>query len=680
MLKKKKEKKLRGFQSSDFHHLQEIASPSFSPDGTKIICVLQRIEQCLNEYRKNLFLMEKNGTNLSQFTFCVKGNDTQPAWSPQGDQIAFISNRDGKNQIWIIPLQGGEAYQLTTMKNGVESFAWSPDGKSIAFIARLNSQELLSFNRSPSKKTAITADEREFEQLKEKKEEKKKIDPRIVDRIVYRTGTIFRDDRHSHLFVINLSSRKVSVITREERDFSQPAWSSDGQFLYSWANFTDDEDNNINTDIVRITLADLSWKQLTHDQDANASPVVSTDGRYCYYLSLSGNHPNRHNNRIKRLNLQTGETCNIASDFFYEIEDFSLDSKGENLYFISLEKGSAFLYQLELDSKEYRQLTEKGGAVLEYSLAPSNDKIACIITKPDIPSDLYVYDIKGKSLQRQTKINDKFLRKKAISLPEELWWKTDDGMTIQGWVMKPINFDAQSKYPCIVEIHGGPHVMWGNTFWLEFQIMTSRGYVVFFCNPRGSEGYGTDFKGATYQNWGVDDSKDIMQGLGHVIKLGFVDQDNLFITGGSYGGFMTAWIIGHDNRFKAAVAQRGVYNLTSFYGCSDAQLLIEWEFDTFPWENPELLWKHSPLAYAPAIKTPLLIIHSELDYRAPINTAEELFTALKKLNRDVLFVRYPREGHELSRSGEPNHRVDRLERIVSWFDKYKSNDGEKTEG
>jgi dipeptidyl aminopeptidase/acylaminoacyl peptidase len=206
--------------------------------------------------------------------------------------------------------------------------------------------------------------------------------------------------------------------------------------------------------------------------------------------------------------------------------------------------------------------------------------------------------------------------------------------------------------------------------WHEWQCLAARGYVVFYCNPRGSDGYGYAFRDAIHGQWGDADMPDILSGVDYVVQQGFIDTTRLAVTGGSYGGYMTAWIVGHDQRFAAAVSQRGVYHLTSFFGTSDIPELMEGEFDTQPWEDPEYLWRHSPLAYVNEIKTPLLIIHSEQDFRAPIPDAEHLYVMLQWLERDVEFVRYPREGHELSRSGEPRHRVDRLDRILAWFDKY----------
>jgi dipeptidyl aminopeptidase/acylaminoacyl peptidase len=289
------------------------------------------------------------------------------------------------------------------------------------------------------------------------------------------------------------------------------------------------------------------------------------------------------------------------------------------------------------------------------------------------PSDLFISELDGSQEQRLTEVNAEWLADKTLGEVEELWFESADGTRIQGWIIKPPDFDPALQYPLILSVHGGPHVMWSRhepTMWHEWQMQAGCGYIVFACNPRGSDGYGRNFRASLLNCWGEADLPDLLAGVEQVVSKGYVDPERLVITGGSYGGFMTAWAIGHDDRFKAAVAQRGVYDLISFYSTSDIPQLTEWEFSSAPWEAADLLWKYSPLAHVPNIHTPLLLIHSENDYRAPIPSAEGIFVALRRLRREVQMIRYPRDGHELSRSGEPKHRVDRLERVVGWFDRY----------
>ena len=311
--------------------------------------------------------------------------------------------------------------------------------------------------------------------------------------------------------------------------------------------------------------------------------------------------------------------------------------------------------------------------MLAYDLSPAGRQVAFVASTDRAPWDLYIANADGSGLRRLTGVNDDWLADRQLGDVEDLWFESADGTPIQGWVVKPPDFDPEKKYPLVLSIHGGPHVMWSRhepTMWHEWQVLAAHGYVVLACNPRGSDGYGRDFRAALLGRWGEADLPDLLAGVEAVVAQGYVDPERLVITGGSYGGFMTAWVIGHDARFKAAVAQRGVYDLASFYGTSDIPRLVEWEFASRPWEDPQLLWQYSPLAYVENMHTPLLLIHSDNDFRAPIPAAEGLFVALRRLRRTVEMVRYPRDGHELSRSGEPEHRVDRLERIVDWFERF----------
>jgi dipeptidyl aminopeptidase/acylaminoacyl peptidase len=343
------------------------------------------------------------------------------------------------------------------------------------------------------------------------------------------------------------------------------------------------------------------------------------------------------------------------------------------LLFTAGDEGDTNVYTVPLEGG-IPQITVPGRReVLAFDVARDGQQLAFVASTPQRPPDLYVARLDGEDERRLTDFNAQFLSAKQVRPVEEMWYVAPDGVEIQGWVIKPPGFDPAGSYPLVVEIHGGPHSMWGpstRSMWHEWQCLAAQGYVVFWCNPRGSDGYGYAFRDAIHSRWGEMDMPDILAGVDHLVAQGYIDTDRMAVTGGSYGGFMTTWIVGHDQRFAAAATQRGVYHLTSFFGTTDIPELIEGEFDAQPWEAYERLWQRSPLAAVKEIQTPLLILHSERDYRVPIPDAEQLYLMLRWLGREVAFVRYPREGHELSRSGEPRHRVDRLTRIVEWFNRY----------
>jgi dipeptidyl aminopeptidase/acylaminoacyl peptidase len=376
-----------------------------------------------------------------------------------------------------------------------------------------------------------------------------------------------------------------------------------------------------------------------------------------------------------------GEPEVLTTQLDADAQDPRWTPDGQYLCFLVPERGRVDLRRVPASSGPVEPLLTAEREILAYDLAPDGQAVGFVASTDRAPWDLCAADVDlsaapGTSPAAERRLvaaNDDWLANKTLGQVEDFWFKSADGTPIQGWVVKPPDWNPEHRYPLVLSIHGGPHAMWSRhepTMWHEWQVLAARGYVVLACNPRGSDGYGHDFRATLKKHWGEADLPDLMAGVDEAIARGYADPERLVITGGSYGGFMTAWVIGHDDRFKAAVAQRGVYDLSGFYSTSDIPLLTEWEFDAAPWQDPDLLWKYSPLAHVAKIHTPLLLIHSENDFRAPIPTAEGLFVALRRLEREVQMVRYPRDGHELSRSGEPKHRVDRLERIADWFDRY----------
>jgi dipeptidyl aminopeptidase/acylaminoacyl peptidase len=292
--------------------------------------------------------------------------------------------------------------------------------------------------------------------------------------------------------------------------------------------------------------------------------------------------------------------------------------------------------------------------------------------KPERPSDIFATDIDAKQQRRLTALNDSLLATRNVQPYEEFWYQAPDGQRLQGWIVRPPQ-GASRNTPLAVEMHGGPHVMWGPgeaTMWLEYQALAGNGYTVFFSNPRGSDGYGAAHKEAIHRNWGELPMGDVLAGADTVLARGLGNVDRQVITGGSYAGYLTAWIVGHTNRFKAAVAQRGVFDMLSWWGTANTWRLYESEFAAVPWEDPERTWQASPIAYAAQINTPLLLLHGEQDNRTGVAGAHILFRMLKAQGKEVELVLYPREGHEVTRSGEPHHRVDHMARILDWFDSH----------
>jgi dipeptidyl aminopeptidase/acylaminoacyl peptidase len=363
----------------------------------------------------------------------------------------------------------------------------------------------------------------------------------------------------------------------------------------------------------------------------------------------------------------------LTAEFDRSIEHVEWSADSKHLFFSAGDRGDTGIYRVSAGAGRVERIVGGERMVLGFSTSKAGD-VAFVACTPERPVDLYVAKPGGRPEKQITDFNAKVLAGLQIAKTEAVRFKAPDDRAIDGWLLKPIGFKKGKKYPLAVNMHGGPHVMWGPSMpgmFFEWQFHAARGYAVFYCNPRGSDGYGTEFATLIQGNWGEDVMDDVLTGVDTVAAMGFVDTRRMALTGGSYAGYMTAWIAGHDPRFACAWSQRGLYSLVSFYGVTDIPQLLEREFDlAFPGDDLEKSWRQSPLAYARNIKTPLAIEHQENDYRCPISEGEQLFAALKRLKREVMFVRYPREGHEMSRSGEPQHRVDRLNRMVAWFDKW----------
>lgn len=682
-------------QTDDFYNLLTIEAPHIHPDKKLAVYVQVSPEYEGQKYNRNLWTIDLKTKQKKVISSGIKGGDYMPRWSPDGKTLAFISSRNGRPQIYILKNAWGEASQLTSVQNGVHLFAWSPDGSQIAFSSRTREEEReLEDNPLKRRKSLNKIEEKRLEEDREN-DEKDRIDPRVYDRTVFRQGTIFKDDRNTHIYILRLGDRQPKRITDGNRDYGMFFWDNKGKYiLTSTNNKAGDPDIDIRSDLVKIDINTKQVEYLTDDENGNFFPKVCPQGKWIYYLSFQNEERYKQRMKIRRIPFSGGTPEEVLPDFDFDPHGFELDEKGEWLYFLFCVHGRDSIARASVLGGTPEIIAQFDGMINNFHLL--GDRLIYIAESPDMPSDLFLMNLnslkKRESISsdkkqplnsahmpfpiltsptiRLTNLNKKLISNRDFSMPKEIWIDRPDGYKIQGWYMLPHNYVEGKKYPWIVQVHGGPHIMWGYSFWHEFQTMCGRGYGVYFCNPRGSDGYGSDFKGSIHLKWGEEDSKDILAGIEKMVEMGLADPQRLFLTGGSFGGFMTAWIVTHDTRFKAAVAQRGVYNFLSMYGASDALTLIEWEFDTLPWENTDLLWDRSPLKYVKNVTTPTMIIHSELDFRVGISQAEELYTALKREGKKTCFVRYPREGHELSRSGEPKHRVDRINRIIDWFDQH----------
>ncbi|ELZ54435.1 MULTISPECIES: S9 family peptidase [Halorubrum] len=666
--------------AADYHDLAVPSDPRISPDGDRVAFV-RRQPNDDDSYETTIYLVDVAGEDDPRRLTLPEGSDAEPRWSPSGDRIAFTSTRgaaDDRQQLWVLPVDGGEARRLTDVVGGVSQIAWSPDGERIAFV-----QSVTADDREADRDLAVPADYEPDEHP----------DPRVIDRTVYRSMERYFDGRRPGVYVVDADatvggvtdpdpaeSGAVARVTDRDADFAAPSW-GDADTLYYTEAVGDDPDDSVEIAIRARDFASGDDDRVHTTTGWGADLAATGDGRVAF-THAEPDQVSMQPTDLRVLDAQSGAVTDLTGDLDRGLGRGTMPQwgpDGETLYFATPDEGKTALWHVPADGSAdperlLRPGTVSGAAVGgEADAGPDSVTVAFAASEWDHPGDAFAYDAAADETTRLTELNANYLAERAVGEPEEIRFESD-GVEVQGWLLTPPeSADADEPYPLAVEIHGGPHAMWSTsgTMWHEFQTLAARGYAVFWSNPRGSTGYGEEFMQAIERDWGAVTTRDVMAGVETVADRPEVDASNAFVTGGSFGGFMTGWIVGQTDYFDAAVSQRGVYDLTGFYGSTDAAYkLVEGDFDTVPSEEPEWLWEQSPTGHADAVDTPTLLIHSEDDTRTPICTAELYHRILRKNGVDTRFVRYPREGHELSRSGEPAHVVDRIERIARWFDGY----------
>lgn len=659
----------RGLSAESLWKWRFVGYPQISPDASKIAYVCVSVDEEKDTYKSSIWIAEVSTGRLKQMTL-GDARDFSPRWSPDGSKLAFLSNRKGSSaQIYILPMDGGEARQITNMKNGASNIEWSHDGRLIAF----NSEVGLKEETPRGERSAL-------------KEPTPK--ERVISRLTYRIdGEGYLPKVYTHIFVVSADGGEARQVTDGDFNDGAPAWSPDGRWIAFSAIRKPDADYQLeDSEIYSVSPEGGTVKMLTYRRGPDNSPVWSPDGRRLAYTGYDEKFQSYTITRLYVMNADgTGKrelTANydrsvgdgIAADVatpFGSSERIHWSPDGKHILFTSTGRaGSSNLLAVPTDGGSVAEVTQGEHNLSGFSVA-RNGRIAAIISTPTEPFNLYTFALNDVSLRKLTNVNAENLSGVAVSMPETFLYKSFDGREIQGWVMKPVGFVDGKKYPMILYIHGGPHVLFGNNFFHEFQVLAGNGYVVLFTNPRGSSGYGQEFGNIIQYHYPGDDFKDLMAGVDEVLRRGYVDPNRLGVTGGSGGGLLTAWVIGHTNRFSAACAQRGVYDWYSFVTTADFNYYFSklW-FRDFPWNDPEDYRSRSPITYVNNITTPLLVIHNEEDWRVPISQGEELYTALKMLKREVKMIRFPQEGHGLSRVGRPSHRIARLHSIIGWMDEH----------
>lgn len=691
-------------QVTDLLKIRQINAVSLSEDGNRLVFGVTGIvpdpdKEDEYKYESQLYLMPADGRQQPrQLTYAPEGA-SQPAWSPDGSQLAFVRSADGKPQIFLLSLSGGEAVQLTNFKYGVNSPKWSPDGTQLLFTSGIKLQELLAdtilnpagelpkwsyekpgFFENEHLRVADApnadpdgslAEIRAYLDRNEKDQKAKVINQLQFQEEADVTSSISL----SHIFLIDARPDATPRdLTPGFFSSGNPSFTPDGKSVIFEGDFNEEAhpDRSLESAIYRVGTDGQGLQQLVGREGfAYRSTALSPSGKW-----LAFQYSPVMDVRVPQLALMpvNGQEADIIT-IPYDRNKSSLhwSENDRYLYFTSPSNGGVILNRLDTRSQKVEQLTDFESGVGSFDIR--GKKLFYAKNEVANPHELYMADAAGKGARRVTSLNHEWVQDKQLSMPEKKSFTNNEGLTIEYWVMKPIGFEEGQQYPLVLEIHGGPTAMWGpgeRSMWHEYQYFAARGYGVVYSNPRGSGGYGEEFMRANIQDWGAGPASDILTALEGAVEEGWADTSRLAITGGSYGGYMVSWILAHDQRFSAACAQRGVYDLTTFFGEGNAWRLVPNYFGGYPWEEEArpVIRRESPYTYVQNIRTPLIIFHGESDLRTGVIQSEMLYKSLKVMDRPVEYVRHPGATHEITRSGNNRQRIDQLLRTYEFFERW----------
>ena len=701
----------------DLYKFKNPGDPQVSPDGSKVLFVVSQADKKTDKNLSNIWIVDTSGGKPRRLT--GSGKDRSPRWSPDGKRIAFVSERSGKAQIWIMEVGGGEPWLLATDQIVRSAPLWSPDGKYVVFTARdfTKDHNWVPYPGAPEwdRKRASDQASKALSGKTQKEDDKDGVsDVKVITRLRYRfDGTGYFGDLRNHVFIVAVPDSApesgevkgdVRRLTHGDYDHDGPSFSPDGKYLVVSALRRDDADYQQKQD---LWLVEVATGRMVHLMDG-AGPCGNVrwapGGKRLAFIGHDRSYGGSTSSAlwvlevgefIKDLEARAGlsvppplsmqDALNVtsgldrpvgnpvSSDMRYTGEASPYTWEDDNtLFFLACDRGATGIYRADLrpeGAKVSCVWHDPDKTVSAFDRA--GGKTILQIGSPVETDDLYRLDEGAGCDGRLVRLtaSNPWLDKVALGSFRRFTYKGDKGWDIDGWLLYPAGYQEGKRYPTVLFIHGGPHGVYGSSFMFQCQIFASRGYAVVYTNPRGSESYGQEFAYACVGDWGGSDFKDIMAGVDHVIDAGVADPSKLFVTGWSYGGYMTSWTITQTTRFKAAIAGAIVADCYSMYGTSDIPYFGEHHWGGLPWEERDKYFERSPIAYVAKVETPVLIIHGEGDLRCPISQSEEFYLSLKRLGKTAVFVRYPGEFHGFTK---PSHKFDRFERMLAWLNYYAS--------
>lgn len=651
------------FDYLDVYELQYVADPQISPDGSTIVYVRHQFDIMTDKRFTNLWTVDFNGENHRPLT---SGTDSygSPAWSPDGSRLAYVSSEEGSSQIFVRWMETGESASITHVTHSPGSVSWSPDGTQILFTMRLPAEKpkLADYPSPPEGATWTEGAE-------------------VVDHVQFKSDGDFniRDEAYSHIFLVSAEGGAPRQLTSGEFNHTSPSWAPDGESIIFTADLTGNEalDPN-NEQIIEMDLESGEMRPLTDKRGPHNSPVISPDGNYIAYTGYEDRFLGYQLSELYVMNRNGSNVRKISGRLDVDVSSIQWASDSRSIFFRFDEEGNSKVGNFTLDGDFTEVASDLGSSSIgrpygggSYSVA-DNGRFAIPLGSTMRPAELAVGHFPTRMAIRQiTSLNEEFLKTRNLGETTEFWVDSSvDGFEVQGWIITPPDFDPDKKYPMILEIHGGPHTNYGDRFTPELQLMASQGYVVVYTNPRGSTSYSSEFASYINHNYPSQDHDDLMDAVDYVVDQGYVDEDRLYITGGSGGGVLTAWAIGKTDRFRAAVVAKPVINWYSFALTADNYpFYSKYWFTEKPWEDPMQYLERSPISLVGNVTTPTMVMVGEYDYRTPVAESEQYYTALKLQGVDASFVVISDAAHSIA--SKPSNLIRKVAYIVGWFEKYE---------